>query len=140
MKKSFIKRNRIYKLWKSDKLNSLKKVNFLNQLQKVEKLIRIAKKDHYYQKFNKCIGDSRQVFKVLNEINGKTAKSSKISAFSARLCFRPSLVYINDIQHAVCNSNVFLFADDTNISCQKSIYEEYQLDLTKILPGLVQIN
>ena len=42
------------------------------------------------------------------------------------------LVYINDIQHAVCNSDVFLFADDTNISCQTSIYEEYQLDLTKI--------
>ena len=42
------------------------------------------------------------------------------------------LVYINDIQHAVCNSNVFLFADDTNISCQTSIYEDYQLDLTSI--------
>ena len=41
-------------------------------------------------------------------------------------------VYIKDIQHAVCNSKVFLFADDTNISCQTSIYEEYQLDLTKI--------
>ena len=40
------------------------------------------------------------------------------------------LVYINDMQHAVCNSNVFLFADDTNISCQTSIYEEYQLDFT----------
>ena len=42
------------------------------------------------------------------------------------------LVYINDIQHAECNSNVFFFADHTNISCQTSIYEDYQLDLTNI--------
>ena len=42
------------------------------------------------------------------------------------------LDYINDIQHAVCNSNKFHFADDTNISCQTSIYEEYQLHLTNI--------
>ena len=74
LKNSFITRNRLYKL------NSLKKVNFLNQRQKIEKLMRIAIKDRYYHKFNKCIGDSRQGFKVLIEINGKMAKSSKISA------------------------------------------------------------
>ena len=89
LKNSFIKRNRLYKLWKSDKLNSLKKV---------EKFIRIAKKDHYYQKFNKCIRDSRQVFKVLNEINGKTAKSSKVSAL---------LINNNKLSDPVLISNAF---------------------------------
>ena len=78
-------------------MNYLKKVNFFYQRQKVEKFIRIAKKDYYYQKFNKCIGDSRQVFKVLNEINGKTAKSSKISAL---------LINNNELSDPVLISNV----------------------------------
>ena len=36
------------------------------------------------------------------------------------------LIYIFDMQHAVAISDLFLFADDTNISCQTSILEEYQ--------------
>ena len=46
-----------------------------NQRHKVEKFIRIAKKV-YSKSNNKYIGDSRQVFKVLNEINGKTARQN----------------------------------------------------------------
>ena len=42
------------------------------------------------------------------------------------------LVFINDMHHAVANSNVFLFAGDTNISCDTSNFEDFQLELTNI--------
>ena len=44
----------------------------------------------------------------------------------------PLLLYTNDMHHAVSNSNVFRFAEDTNISCDTSNFENFQFELTII--------
>ena len=54
---------------------------------------------HSIHQFNICIGDSRQIFKVLNEKNGKTAKSSKTSAL---------LINNNKLSDPVLTSNAFI--------------------------------
>ena len=41
-------------------------------------MIRKLRKEYYFKRSNNCIGDSRQVFKLLNEINGKQKGSSKV--------------------------------------------------------------
>ena len=40
-------------------------------------------KDFYRQKFESCIGDSRQTYKLLNDIKGNTRKSSKVPALKS---------------------------------------------------------
>ena len=45
---------------------------------KVEKTIKAKKNFYYEQKFSKCIGDSKQVYKFLNEVKGVTIKNSKV--------------------------------------------------------------
>ena len=50
---------------------------------KFEKSVKKAKKDFYRQKFESCIGDSRQTYKLLNDIKGSTRKSSKVPALNS---------------------------------------------------------
>ena len=61
-----------------DRQNNQKLEKFKALRTKVEKTI-IAKKNSFYeQKFSKCIGDSKQVYKFLNELKGVTIKNSKV--------------------------------------------------------------
>ena len=40
--------------------------------------IKLSKQNYYWNKFKKGIGDSRQTYKTLNDISGKSNKNSKI--------------------------------------------------------------
>ena len=42
-----------------------------------EKEVKQSKKDFYWNKFKNCIGDSRQIYKLLNNISGKILKFKK---------------------------------------------------------------
>ena len=74
------KRNKLHRLWIKDKENARKKDSFLMQRLKVDKAIRVAKKNFFYKKFADCIGDSRQVFQVLNEVTGKRCQSRQLNS------------------------------------------------------------
>ena len=70
-----VRGNRAFQIWKSNK-------NDTDELQKLKSLrsqfedeTKGAKRKFYLNKFNSCIGDSRQTYELLNEINGK--KSDK---------------------------------------------------------------
>ena len=43
-----------------------------------DKEIKLSKKNYYWNKLKNCIGDSRQTYKILNDISGKSNKNSKI--------------------------------------------------------------
>ena len=49
---------------------------------KFGKSVKTAKKYFYAQKFESCIGDSRQTYKLLNDIKGTTRKSSQVPALN----------------------------------------------------------
>ena len=68
------KRNQLHKLWEKDKKSrgEIQKYKVLHT--KVEKAIKANNKHYYQQKFLKCIGDSKQVYKILNELKGDTSK------------------------------------------------------------------
>ena len=51
---------------------------YATSLEKVKKL----KKIFYTQKFDSCIGDLRQTYKLLNDIKGTTRKSSEVPALN----------------------------------------------------------
>ena len=53
---------------------------FIHERKNFEILLRKTKKDFYYNKLNYCIGDSRQVFKIISEISEKNAKVSAINS------------------------------------------------------------
>ena len=74
------KRNKLHRLWIKDRENARKKDSFLMQRLKVDKAIRFAKKNFFYKKFTDCIGDSRQVFQVLNEVTGKRCQSRQLNS------------------------------------------------------------
>ena len=48
-----------------------------------DKFGKSVKKDLYKQKFESCIGNSRQTYKLLNDIKGTTRKSSKVPALNS---------------------------------------------------------
>ena len=78
IKKAISSRNRIYKEWKCNKTNKTKRKKSLAERSKVEKLVELSRRNYYYNRFNNCIGDSRQVFKILNEIIGKCPRSGNV--------------------------------------------------------------
>ena len=96
VKISISKRNRLYKVWKYDKLNTKKKEAFIQERHKVEKLIRVTKNEYYYSRFKKCIGDSRQIFKVLNEVTGKSTKRSRITNLSVNGEYTSDIISISN--------------------------------------------
>ena len=55
---------------------------------RLEKSIKKAKKAYYKKKFENCIGDSRQTFNLLNELNGKTLINTTIPKLDS--CFLSS--------------------------------------------------
>ena len=78
MKNAILKRNKLHKIWNLDVSNIENENNFHIKRKNVEIMIRKLKKEYYFKRFNNCIGDSRQVFKLLKEINGKEKRSSKV--------------------------------------------------------------
>ena len=78
MKNLICKRNQSHKSWKMDRQNNQKLEKFKALRTKVEKTIKAKKNSYYEQKFSKCIGDSKQVYKFLNELKGVSSKNSKV--------------------------------------------------------------
>ena len=56
------------------------KKTFLMQRLKVDKAKRFAKKNFHYKKFADCIGDSRQIFQVVDEVIGKICQSRQLNS------------------------------------------------------------
>ena len=59
---------------------------------KFETCVKKAKKDFCTQKFESCMGDSRQTYKLINNIKGTNRKSSQVPAFNScsERCTDPS--------------------------------------------------
>ena len=49
---------------------------------KFEKNVKKAKKEFYRTKFESCIGDSRQTYKLLNDIKGTNRKNAQVPALN----------------------------------------------------------
>ena len=82
LKNLICKRNQLHKSWKKDKKNRGKLDKFKGLRTKVEKTIKAKKKHYYEQIFLKCIGDSKQVYKFINELKGVTCKNTNIPSLS----------------------------------------------------------
>ena len=53
------------------------------RITKFETCVIKAKKDFYRQKFESCMGDSRQTYKLINDIKGTNLKSSQVLALNS---------------------------------------------------------
>ena len=78
MKNLICIRNQSHKPWKMDRQNNQKVEKFRALRTKLEKTLKAKKNSYYEQKFSKCIGDSKQVYKFLIELKGVTIKNSKV--------------------------------------------------------------
>ena len=72
------KRNKAYKAWKSDTTNESLKVKFQEIRKVFEGSVKKSNKNLYWKKFNSCIGDSRQIYKLINDLNGKVKAKENI--------------------------------------------------------------
>ena len=79
------KRNRAHRLWKSNLINQILLENFKNLRSKLEKEIKSAKRKYYNKKFTACIGDSRQTYKLLNDLSGKNTKDGSVPVLESCL-------------------------------------------------------
>ena len=70
------KRNLYHKNWKMNK-NEANLKKFKLARDKFNKELAACKTKFYADKFDGCIGNTRQVYKLLNELQGKTAKKEK---------------------------------------------------------------
>ena len=71
------KQNLLLRKWKQTKSDYRQLSKFKAARTKVEQLIK-KKKEFYLEKFNKCIGDSRQVYRFLNGLKGIKGKKTSI--------------------------------------------------------------
>ena len=72
------KRNNAHKKWKLNQNDYQLLQTFRSLRDRFEKEIKLSKENYYWNKFKNCIGDSRQTYKILNDISGKSNKNSKI--------------------------------------------------------------
>ena len=79
------KRNAAHRKWKNNPENPETLVNFKKQRQKFENAVKCKKRTHYMNKFRHCIGDSRQTYKLLNELNCKNLAQSNIPVLDSCL-------------------------------------------------------
>ena len=68
------KRNHAYYKYKENKNDDLLK-KFKECRMRLEKQLKLRKKQFHLNSFQKCLGNSRQTFKLLNELKGKSYKS-----------------------------------------------------------------
>ena len=66
------KRNKAHRNWKKNTENSILLNTFTNLRKKFEQAVKMNKRKFYWNKLKNCIGDSRQTYKLLNELNGKS--------------------------------------------------------------------
>ena len=64
------KRNLAHKRWKQNPHEPSFLSRFKKLRTKFEQAVKTSKKQYYWNKFKSCIGDSRQTYKLLNELNG----------------------------------------------------------------------
>ena len=56
----------------------IKLSHFKDLRNKFEDTVKRTKKQFYWNKFKSCIGDSRQIYKLLNEISGENKTKTDI--------------------------------------------------------------
>ena len=72
------KRNKAHRNWKCNKSDPTKLARFQELRKNFENSVTKSKKQFYWNKFKSCIGDSRQTYKLLNDISGKTKSKTSV--------------------------------------------------------------
>ena len=72
------KRNKAQRKWKENQCERTLAA-FTKARDDLKEIITTKKKQFYNNKFDKCIGNSRQTYKLLNELKGKTNASETFS-------------------------------------------------------------
>ena len=72
------KRNKAHKNWKTNPHNSDYLKTFKDLRNTFQKALETTKKQFYFNKFKSCVGDSRQTYKLLNEIKGKQKNTHNV--------------------------------------------------------------
>ena len=62
----------------------------------VENELKKSKKKFYFSKFNKCNGDTKKIYKLLNDLRGKSTDARRID----HLCLKTGGIINEDIQIA----------------------------------------
>ena len=73
-----ITKQNLHRKWKKNKSDCRQLSKFKAARAEVEQLIKKQKKEFYLEKFNKCIGDSRQIYRFLNELKGIKGKKCSV--------------------------------------------------------------
>ena len=120
-------RNLIHRKWKADKSNGSLSKKFTDIRLQLEKSIKTAKKVYYRNMFEKCIGDSRQTFKLLNELSGKHLVNNAVPKLSS--CMSDTAPNSSNFQVAE-KFNEFFASIGKNI--QRSIPSEAVTPLTDV--------
>ena len=96
-------KNKAHRKWKSTR--NINHLNYFKRLRaKFENLVKNAKKEFYANRFESCIGDSRQTYKLLNDLSGKSQVSRNIPILKSS----NGLIATND---EIANSFNDYFAD-----------------------------
>ena len=77
------KKNQAHRSMKENPHNNEAAKKFKLLRDKFGKSVKKAKTDFFAQKFESCIGDSRQTYKLLNDTKGITRKSSQVPALNS---------------------------------------------------------
>ena len=72
------KRNKAHKNWKMNPHNSDYLKVFKDLRNTFQKTLETTKKQFYLNKFKSCVGDSRQTYKLLNEIKGEQKNANSV--------------------------------------------------------------
>ena len=72
------KRNKAHKNWKMNPHNSDDLKVFKDMRNTFQKAVETTKKQFYLNKFKSCVGDSRQTYKLLNEIKGEQKNANSV--------------------------------------------------------------
>ena len=79
----------MHRKWKSSK-NPQYLQTFKELRVRVENELKKSKKNLYFSKFKKCIGDTKQIYKLLNDLRGKCTDARRID----HLCLKTgSIIY-----------------------------------------------
>ena len=118
------KRNKAHRNWKRDKNNHVKLTHFQELRKNFENSVTKAKKQFYWNKFKSCIGDSRQTYKLLNDISGKTKSKTNIP-------------FLDNMAKCTDSENNLHIADAFNEHFV-NIAESITKDIPKVAPPVVK--
>ena len=120
------KRNKAHRNWKRDKNNQVKLTHFQELRKNFENSVTKAKKQFYWNKFKSCIGDSRQTYKLLNDISGKTKSKTNIP-------------FLDNMAKCTDSENNLHIADAFNEHFV-NIAESITKDIPKVAPPVVLLH